>query len=223
MEKHLQQHLHRLRHRLHHHPTGHPALLVSGRPDCAPLLVKAGHVPPPSPFLSVLTILSLPPGPQDPALHRGVPTGALPRLLRLLLLQFHDGSATGAAYLLGLPHFAHGPQVHNWKGEGAVPFTWAWLALNCRMPTLPPAGKLPSKLWGPGCGWNKPAQRPPLAGLWTSNNPASLFPQQVEDERSDREETESSEGEEPAAGGGAKSRPLANGHPILNNHHRKND
>uniref|UniRef100_A0A8C9II34 Ceramide synthase 2 n=1 Tax=Piliocolobus tephrosceles TaxID=591936 RepID=A0A8C9II34_9PRIM len=43
---------------------------------------------------------------------------------------------------------------------------------------------------------------------------------QVEDERSDREETESSEGEEAAAGGGAKSRPLANGHPILNNHHR---
>ncbi|XP_019480856.1 PREDICTED: ceramide synthase 2 isoform X2 [Hipposideros armiger] len=43
----------------------------------------------------------------------------------------------------------------------------------------------------------------------------------VEDERSDREETESSEGEE-AAAGGAKSRPLANGHPILNNH-RKND
>uniref|UniRef100_A0A8D2CEP7 sphingosine N-acyltransferase n=1 Tax=Sus scrofa TaxID=9823 RepID=A0A8D2CEP7_PIG len=45
----------------------------------------------------------------------------------------------------------------------------------------------------------------------------------VEDERSDREETESSEGEEAAAGGGAKSRPLANGHPILSNNHRKND
>ncbi|XDC69665.1 hypothetical protein R6Z07F_000838 [Ovis aries] len=45
----------------------------------------------------------------------------------------------------------------------------------------------------------------------------------VEDERSDREETESSEGEEVAAGGGAKNRPLANGHPILNNNHRKND
>ncbi|KAF6074178.1 ceramide synthase 2 [Phyllostomus discolor] len=45
---------------------------------------------------------------------------------------------------------------------------------------------------------------------------------QVEDERSDREETESSEGEEAAFGGGAKSRVLANGHPILNNH-RKND
>ncbi|XP_036761117.2 ceramide synthase 2 isoform X2 [Manis pentadactyla] len=44
----------------------------------------------------------------------------------------------------------------------------------------------------------------------------------VEDERSDREETESSEGDEAAAGGGAKSRILANGHPILNNH-RKND
>uniref|UniRef100_A0A8C6RBG2 Ceramide synthase 2 n=2 Tax=Nannospalax galili TaxID=1026970 RepID=A0A8C6RBG2_NANGA len=45
----------------------------------------------------------------------------------------------------------------------------------------------------------------------------------VEDERSDREETESSEGEEAATGGGAKSRPLANGYPILNNNHRKND
>lgn len=45
----------------------------------------------------------------------------------------------------------------------------------------------------------------------------------VEDERSDREETESSEGEEAAAGAGAKSRLLANGHPILNNNHPKND
>lgn len=159
----------------------------------------------------------------DPALHRGVPTGALPRLLRLLLLQFHDGSTADAAYLLGLPHIAHGPQVHNWKGEGAVPVTWARLALNSTLPTLPPTGKQPSELRGPGRGWNKPEQRPPSGVLWTSNNPCSRFPQQVEDERSDREETESSEGEEPAAGGGAKSRPLANGHPILNNHHRKND
>lgn len=45
----------------------------------------------------------------------------------------------------------------------------------------------------------------------------------IEDERSDREETESSEGEEAAAGAGAKSRLLANGHPILNNNHPKND
>uniref|UniRef100_A0A7N5JEH4 sphingosine N-acyltransferase n=1 Tax=Ailuropoda melanoleuca TaxID=9646 RepID=A0A7N5JEH4_AILME len=42
----------------------------------------------------------------------------------------------------------------------------------------------------------------------------------VEDERSDREETESSEGEEAVAGGGAKSRPLANGHPVLSNNHQ---
>lgn len=45
----------------------------------------------------------------------------------------------------------------------------------------------------------------------------------IEDERSDREETESSEGEEAAAGAGEKSRLLANGHPILNNNHPKND
>ncbi|XP_063109017.1 ceramide synthase 2 isoform X2 [Cavia porcellus] len=45
----------------------------------------------------------------------------------------------------------------------------------------------------------------------------------IEDERSDREETESSEGEEVVTGAGTKSRPLANGHPVLNNHHRKND
>ncbi|KAG8509236.1 Ceramide synthase 2 [Galemys pyrenaicus] len=44
----------------------------------------------------------------------------------------------------------------------------------------------------------------------------------VEDERSDREETESSEGEEAAPAGGAKGRPLLNGHPVLNRH-RKND
>lgn len=49
------------------------------------------------------------------------------------------------------------------------------------------------------------------------------FSQLIEDERSDREETESSEGEETAAGAGAKSRLLANGHPILNNNHPKND
>ncbi|NXG52624.1 CERS2 synthase, partial [Psilopogon haemacephalus] len=43
----------------------------------------------------------------------------------------------------------------------------------------------------------------------------------VEDERSDREETESSEEEEEAA----KNGPLANGHPhpVLNNNHRKTD
>lgn len=62
-----------------------------------------------------------------------------------------------------------------------------------------------------------------LSGLRTSCNASYPFPQLVEDERSDREETESSEGDEAAAGGGAKSRPLANGHPILNNNHRKND
>ncbi|XP_036622151.1 ceramide synthase 2 isoform X2 [Trichosurus vulpecula] len=45
----------------------------------------------------------------------------------------------------------------------------------------------------------------------------------VEDERSDREETESSEGEEAVTGGGMKSHHLANGHPVLNNNHRKND
>lgn len=73
---------------------------------------------------------------------------------------------------------------------------------------------------GPGCSWNKPAHRPPF-GLGGQGITLLILLQQVEDERSDREETESSEGEE-AAAGGAKSRPLANGHPILNNH-RKND
>ncbi|NWX74223.1 CERS2 synthase, partial [Alca torda] len=41
----------------------------------------------------------------------------------------------------------------------------------------------------------------------------------VEDERSDREETDNSEEEEEAA----KNGPLSNGHPVLNNNHRKND
>jgi ceramide synthetase len=45
----------------------------------------------------------------------------------------------------------------------------------------------------------------------------------VEDEHSDQDETEISEGEEAAPGRGAKSQPLANGHPILNNKHHKND
>lgn len=65
----------------------------------------------------MFTIFSPAGNPQDPALHPGVPAGALSCLLWLLLLQCHDGSATDAACLLGLPHFAHGPQVHNWKGE----------------------------------------------------------------------------------------------------------
>lgn len=123
MEKHLQQHLHRLRHCLHHHPTGHPALLVS-RPDYTPVLKESGVLllpasficPHPNRLLHVFIVLS--PFPlQDLTLHGGLPAGALSRLLRLLLLQLHDGGATAAAYLLGLPHSAHGPQIHNWKGE----------------------------------------------------------------------------------------------------------
>ncbi|NXX03297.1 CERS2 synthase, partial [Larus smithsonianus] len=43
----------------------------------------------------------------------------------------------------------------------------------------------------------------------------------VEDERSDREETDNSEEEEEAAA--AKNGPLSNGHPVLNNNHRKTD
>ncbi|NWR81761.1 CERS2 synthase, partial [Centropus unirufus] len=47
-----------------------------------------------------------------------------------------------------------------------------------------------------------------------------LLPSQVvEDERSDREETDNSEEEEEAA----KNGPLSNGHPVLNNNHRKTD
>lgn len=69
---------------------------------------------------------------------------------------------------------------------------------------------------------DKPAEAFPKH-LRTARNPSFPFPQLVEDERSDREETESSEGEEAVAGGGAKSRPLANGHPVLSNNHRKND
>ncbi|XP_064230600.1 LOW QUALITY PROTEIN: ceramide synthase 2-like [Aotus nancymaae] len=45
----------------------------------------------------------------------------------------------------------------------------------------------------------------------------------VVDEQSGCEETESSEGKAAVARGGAKSRPLANGHPILNNNHPETD
>ncbi|NXF40717.1 CERS2 synthase, partial [Nyctibius bracteatus] len=51
------------------------------------------------------------------------------------------------------------------------------------------------------------------------NPPPPFPPQVVEDERSDREETDNSEEEEEAA----KNGPLSNGHPILNNNHRKTD
>lgn len=68
-------------------------------------------------------VYNLPLNPQDPTLHDDIPTGALPCLLWLLFLQFYDGSATDAPYLLGLLHSAYGPQVHNWKGEeGPPPF-----------------------------------------------------------------------------------------------------
>lgn len=46
-----------------------------------------------------------------------------------------------------------------------------------------------------------------------------LPPKVVEDERSDREETDNSEEEEE----GTKNGPLSNGHPVLNNNHRKTD
>ncbi|NWR59141.1 CERS2 synthase, partial [Bucorvus abyssinicus] len=46
--------------------------------------------------------------------------------------------------------------------------------------------------------------------------------QVVEDERSDRDETDNSEEEEEAAAA-AKNGPLSNGHPVLNNNHRKTD
>lgn len=42
--------------------------------------------------------------------------------------------------------------------------------------------------------------------------------QVVEDERSDREETDNTEEEEVTKNG-----PLSNGHPVLNNNHRKTD
>ncbi|NXA56615.1 CERS2 synthase, partial [Nothocercus julius] len=48
---------------------------------------------------------------------------------------------------------------------------------------------------------------------------ASWGPGVVEDERSDREETDDTEEEEEAA----KNGPLSNGHPVLNNNHRKTD
>lgn len=159
---------------------------------------------------------------QDPALHCGVPAGTLSCLLRLLLLQFHDGRATNAAYLLGLPHFADGPQVHNWKGEGSVRFVGP--ATLDKLPKLPPlrgSNSLRNYGGAPGVAGTSLCREAVLRAQRTWNNPSYPFPQQVEDERSDREETESSEGEE-AVAGGAKSRPLANGHPILNNH-RKND
>lgn len=58
-----------------------------------------------------------------------------------------------------------------------------------------------------------------LAMLLLTDLPTSLPPQVVEDERSDREETDNSEEEEEVA----KNGPLSNGHPVLNNNHRKND
>lgn len=41
----------------------------------------------------------------------GLPTGALPSLLWILLLQRHACGPVISPYLLGLPHFAHGEEV----------------------------------------------------------------------------------------------------------------
>lgn len=60
-----------------------------------------------------------------------------------------------------------------------------------------------------------------MEGLLTEP-PFSLCPQVVEDERSDREETDNSEEEEEEEEV-AKNGPLSNGHPVLNNNHRKTD
>lgn len=63
-------------------------------------------------------------------------------------------------------------------------------------------------------------QQENVALLLLTDLPTSpLPPQVVEDERSDREETDNSEEEEEMA----KNGPLSNGHPVLNNNHRKND
>lgn len=59
----------------------------------------------------------------------------------------------------------------------------------------------------------------PALLLLTDLPTSPLPPQVVEDERSDREETDNSEEEEEVA----KNGPLSNGHPVLNNNHRKND
>lgn len=56
-------------------------------------------------------------------------------------------------------------------------------------------------------------------GVLLPEPPFPSAPQVVEDERSDREETDNSEEEEEVA----KNGPLSNGHPVLNNNHRKTD
>jgi len=54
---------------------------------------------------------------QDHLHHHGALHGALPAVRWLLLLQRDAAGAAGAARLLGLPHPAHGLQVHL-PGQG---------------------------------------------------------------------------------------------------------
>lgn len=60
--------------------------------------------------LTGLSVLPLSPV-QDHARNMGVPPNPLPPLLRFLLLQWADDSATVSTHLLGRPHLAHGHQV----------------------------------------------------------------------------------------------------------------
>lgn len=69
------------------------------------------------------------------------------------------------------------------------------------------------------CGCSGETEARQANGGAAASTPFSFCPQVVEDERSDREETDNSEEEEEVA----KNGPLSNGHPVLNNNHRKTD
>lgn len=132
---------------------------------------------------------------QDHIHDMGVPPDPLPPLLRLLLLQWANVCAAGAARLLGRPHLAHGHQI--------------------------PAGQCTNHhFWMFHC-FHLTSNGPIFIFLFIF---FKFWQDIVEDERSDKEETESEdEDDEHEQREKSKNGHVQNGHTVLNNNHRKTD
>lgn len=137
---------------------------------------------------------------QDHTHNNGVPAEPLPDLLRLLLLQRAHVHPAAPAHLLGGAHRAHGHQVPARQRRGR-----RFFSLPNRLSVR--ASVLPQPTTTLGC----------LIFLCLQDI--------VEDERSDKEETESDEDE--GGDGKRKTKPanghVRNGHTPLNNNHSKKD
>ncbi len=131
---------------------------------------------------------------QDHIYDVGVPSDPLPPLLRLLLLQRADVCAAGSAHLLGRAHLAHGHQIPARQRTNRHFFNFPHLPHNLN-----------------------PAAVQIVCFFFT-------WQDIVEDERSDKEETESEDdGDDREQREKSKNGHVQNGHTPLNNNHSKTD